>query len=104
MFDGLNDHAEPRPAWERTLERIEFYTTDLPQYRLTGTSRLLAETDTVYEIAFRVIGTELPMKVGNAKVPQKFVDALKRMKRKTVFPDNKTVIDRAINWIKRTYP
>ncbi len=101
----LNSHPEPRPAWERTIERLEWHTLNhkTRMRKLDLAERAKAEVEVMRELAFRVIGTEISMTVENVEAPQKMLSAVDRLHDVLEFTESREFLSAARSWIVRTY-
>lgn len=95
-----DDSTKPRPAWERTLARINHYA----EHPIRDERLQLLETPIIDEVLLRVIGTELPIPGGDMLIPIKFYEALEKLRESVEFSATRVKIDEAIIWLRATYP
>jgi hypothetical protein len=99
MADGfLNFHAEPRPAHERTIERLEFWVEkgfdDIPE-----TMRGHLEPAVVTELCFRICGTQLTSR----EDAQNVFSAALRLLACVGTDESRDKLEGAVSWLRRTY-
>ncbi|MFA5946987.1 MAG: hypothetical protein WC813_03100 [Patescibacteria group bacterium] len=103
--ETLNFYAEPLPFHERTLDRIRHLAMidfDFGENPLHADEPPDEERVIIQEIAFRVVGSELPTPNGDTSIPEAYVEALLYL-RNTCHEKLQMMIDDTIWWLLHTY-
>ena len=118
--DGyMDENAPARDSWERTLERIEYFSLHGFGDESLGIAHLVYEETIVRELMARVIGSRLPTTMNEITpngpitvddpdaeddtVTSAYIMGLKKLKERCNYPQTSMVVQGAITWVRRTY-